>query len=441
MQKLWTITRHDLQTTFANRGIWLNLVVVPVALVLLIGVVNGGFATSGDENEAASLTQTRIDVLNRDEGDLGAALVAALAADPAVTACTPEDAPDGCALDLDEEPLDETLAQARADEGVTDALVVIPAGFTEAARAGDSPAVIYRAPSDLSATTPALAAVQSAVGRVGGALVAAEVGIQIADGLGEVRFEGYEDEPYPVLTFAGEDDRAAFWQAVYDRAAAIWTEEPAAVTFQFIDEEVSSDDGPPPLIGFRQSVPGMGSMYVMFTVLGGMTALLQERKNWTLQRLASMPVARWQILGGKMLTRFIMGMIQFAVVFVVGAIIGLRYERPLALLLVMMGFVALMTAFTFLLATVVESENQASGVSLFLALTLAPLGGAWWPLEIVPGWMQTVAMVSPVAWAMQAFSELLIYGRGLAAVTTPLAVLYGTAAVVFVLAVRRFRYV
>jgi ABC-type multidrug transport system permease subunit len=434
MRKLWAITENDLRRIFADREIWINLVVIPVALVFLIGFVNGGFNT---QTFTPELARERIDLINNDDGDLGGAVLDALQAEPSLLVCTPDT--DDARCRLDDAPLTEALALERARDDITAAFVSIPADFTATARNGDGTASLtYQSAASLEQATPALTAVQTAVGRVGGALVAAEVALHVADDLGEVRFEGYEDEPYAALTFTNDADRAAFRDDVYERAVTIWAENPARVDFAFAEAE-TADDGVS-LIGFRQSVPGMGSMYVMFTVLAGMTALLQERKQWTLQRLVVMPVARWQILGGKMLARFITGMIQYVVVFAVGALIGLRYDAPLALLLLMIAFVAVITALAFLLATFVTTENQAGSLSLFIALTVAPLGGAWWPLEIVPGWMQTAALLNPVGWAMRGFSDLLIYGRGFGAVLLPLAVLYGAAAVLFAAAVARFRY-
>ena len=55
-------------------------------------------------------------------------------------------------------------------------------------------------------------------------------------------------------------------------------------------------------------------------------------------------------------------------------------------------------------------HNVANALAVLLSLTLAPLGGAWWPLEIVPAWMQAIGHVSPVAWAMDAYRSLTFYG-------------------------------
>ena len=67
MQKLWTITTNDLRTIFADRGIWINLIIVPVALAVVVGLANGAFAGGGaDDDGETRLQRYRIDVINQD---------------------------------------------------------------------------------------------------------------------------------------------------------------------------------------------------------------------------------------------------------------------------------------------------------------------------------------------------------------------------------------
>ena len=193
--------------------------------------------------------------------------------------------------------------------------------------------------------------------------------------------------------------------------------------------------------GFNQSAPGMGSLYVMFTVLGGMAVLLRERRQWTLQRLLALPLSRAQILGAKIGVYFSLGMIQYFIVFAVGAALGMDFgASPAAILAVMAAFVLCITALTFALAPWITSEGQARGFVLLLSLSLAPLGGAWWPLEIVPQFMQTIGHLSPVAWAMDAFQDLIWYNGGFPDVLPEIGVLLAAAAVLFAIGIRSFKY-
>jgi ABC-2 type transport system permease protein len=155
-----------------------------------------------------------------------------------------------------------------------------------------------------------------------------------------------------------------------------------------------------------------------------------------------MPVRRGQVLGSKMLTYFALGMLQFAVVFAVGLAVGLDFgPSPLLLLPVTAAFALCCTGLTFAIAPALTSERQASVVAQLLALTLAPLGGAWWPLEVVPRFMQLLGRLSPVAWAMDAFRDLIFYGGGWAAILPEIGVLLAATVLLFGLGIRRFRYV
>jgi ABC-2 type transport system permease protein len=62
-----------------------------------------------------------------------------------------------------------------------------------------------------------------------------------------------------------------------------------------------------------------------------------------------------------------------------------------------------------------------------------------WPTEIVPRAMQVVGHISPHAWAMDAWQELIYDRADLAGIAPNLAVLGGMALVVGAFAVRQLR--
>jgi ABC-2 type transport system permease protein len=226
-------------------------------------------------------------------------------------------------------------------------------------------------------------------------------------------------------------------QEVYSQTETMIETSPPAVNYMAVGGKARNEG----LQGFSQSVPGIGSMYVMFTVLGGMVLFQRDRQRWTLQRLGVFPLTRGQVLGGKILTYFILGMLQYGVVFGVGLAVGLDFgPQPWLVVPAMAAFVLCITAITFAIAPALRSEGQANVMTQLLALTFAALGGAWWPLEIVPEFMQRIGHLTPVAWAMDAFRQLLFYGGGLAAIAPELGVLCAAAAVLFIVGIWRFRY-
>jgi ABC-type multidrug transport system permease subunit len=244
-----------------------------------------------------------------------------------------------------------------------------------------------------------------------------------------------------VTTGAAEaGDEKDMGEALYQRAASLWEEEPVKVRYTLSQQE--NEGGDPGLQeGLGQSVPGMGSMFVMLTVFGGMTTLVVEKEQWTLQRIATMPISRSQLLGGKILARFLLGVLQFTVVFIVGILASIHFGDDLiALLLVMISYTLTITALSFAIGSRVKNAAQASGLSLLLSITLAPLGGAWWPMEVVPDLMRTIGHISPVAWAMDGFNALIFEGGTLTDVLLPILVLLILALICFGIGIWRFRY-
>jgi ABC-2 type transport system permease protein len=418
MRKILSVALNDLRITFADPSIWIFLVVVPAVLIFAVGFANGAGANAATPAEPP---RRLVDVFDADASADSAALLAALrAADPALLLCPMDDDGELCRLDGAE--LTPELATGRLDDGLTEALIELPAGMGAALLAGQAAQIVYRSDDDPTATSPTLTALNAAITRVTGAARARDFAETLAStdsGLGD----GFSD-------------------AVYARAAELWAADPVRVMPVMAQAEAATQTEP----GFQQSVPGMGSMYVMFTVFAGATILIQERKGWTLQRIVTMPVTRGQFLAGKILARVTMGMIQFAVAFAVGALIGLIFgvsygNSPLALLVMMLAFSLCVSALTLLIATLAQNEQQAAGFTTFLALTLAPIGGAWWSLdfEFIPQFMKDIAVVSPLYWVMDGFNAVIREGGGLIDVLPAAGVLLAIAAAFFALGIARFR--
>ena len=207
-------------------------------------------------------------------------------------------------------------------------------------------------------------------------------------------------------------------------------------------EGMESPNGPRMATGTNQSSPGQLVMFAMITILSAAIALVSERNYGTLRRLVVSPLSRGTLLGGKMLGPFLIGIIQMAVMILVGRFVfGVAWGRsPLALLLVVLAFDVAIVALAILLSTLVRTEDQAVGAMVGLTNVAAALGGAWWPLEIMPEGMQRVGYAFPTAWAMQGFKAVILRGAGVEAVVTPVLALLGFAAVFFALGIWRFRY-
>jgi ABC-2 type transport system permease protein len=417
MREMWFIALNDLRVFFRERGVIVGLVLIPLIMTVAIGLGTGSMASSGP-------TRIRVDVIDNDASTLSSQFLAGIReANTSLVLCPFDNDPDDFCQLGENTTLTEDQAVERLTDNTSLALIEIPAGFESQLQAGEPVSVVYRSNENAVAPSYILQAVQAVTQKMGGALVAASVGARMAEPLN-----------------LSDDDLAAFRQETYERAAALWAQNPVSVDYR-LTEQTESQSVSGTQAGFGQSVPGMGSMFVMFTVFTSLFVLIRERNNWTLQRLVMMPLSRGQILGGKILMWFMAGMLQYFAVFAIGLAVGLNFGQDMmAMLLVMIAFTFCVTALSFAVSTMLKTEMQANSVSLLLALTLAPLGGSWWPLDVVPEFMRIVGHISPVAWAMDAF-QLLIFENGTLVNVLPyLAVLLVLGAVFFVFSVWRFRY-
>ncbi len=417
MRTVFLITVNDLRIFFKERGNWVGIAVLPVIFTLILG-----FAT-GNSQEAKSVL---VDVLDQDQSSLAQRFLDELRKANSTLVLCPMDnnAADRCGLQ--DQPLTLVRAVTRVKEDDSSAVIVIPKGFAKAQASFTPVQIDFYSPTAPTTPDPVRQTLDTVLQRTNSAALTSRVADAVLDRLSA------QTPLSKLLTPL----RAGFVQDVYTQTETLLAQRPPAVRY------VTTVAGPKNANkgGFGQSVPGMGSMYVMFTVFGGVAALLRERQRWTLQRLGVLPITRAQLLGGKVLTYFTLGMLQYLVVFGVGLAFGLDLgPHPFLLPVIMVAFVLCCTALALALAPAMRTEGQANAMSQILALALAPLGGAWWPLEIVPTFMQRLGHLSPVAWVMDAFRSLLFYNGNFMTILPGLAVLFGAAVVFFGVGVWRFR--
>jgi ABC-2 type transport system permease protein len=115
--------------------------------------------------------------------------------------------------------------------------------------------------------------------------------------------------------------------------------------------------------------------------------------------------------------------------------------EPWALLLPTAGIVFAGTAFGLVIAGLAHSREAVLPLGSIVIVTMAAVGGCWWPIDLEPRWMQQVALAFPTTWAMAAYNDLMIRRHSFEAALRPTAVLlaYGLAYLALGLALFRRR--
>jgi ABC-2 type transport system permease protein len=166
----------------------------------------------------------------------------------------------------------------------------------------------------------------------------------------------------------------------------------------------------------QQYVPGMGIMMVlMIGGIGVSTRIITERKTGTFRRNLLAPIGKLTFLGGELLSGFIIGCMQIIVFFGVGILVfGLEIAGNILLVALISAFVILMgVGLGLLVSTFARSADAATGTVQAFVFPAAALGGLWFPIEIMPGFMQSIAKVFPTYHSMNAFQDVIVRGKGL----------------------------
>ena len=196
---------------------------------------------------------------------------------------------------------------------------------------------------------------------------------------------------------------------------------------------------------FDLQVPGFAVTFLLIGMLMGVSLALIDEHDWgTLERLRSASAPLWATLTGKLLARFVVGFSQMAVLFAAGYVLfGISLGRtPVALMMPAAAVAFAGAAFGLIVAGIGRTRDAVLPVGAIVIMTMAAIGGCWWPIDFEPAWMQQVALALPTTWAMRAFNDLMIRNLAASSALIPSAVNFGFGIVYTVVGVaiarRRF---
>ncbi len=188
---------------------------------------------------------------------------------------------------------------------------------------------------------------------------------------------------------------------------------------------------------------GAASQLVLFTFLTALTgsaALILSRQLGISQRMLSTPTSLGAIVVGESVGRLGTAMVQGLYIMILTLIIfQVNWGNPLGALLVLVTFSAVGSGAGVLMGSVFSNDQQAVGVGVILSIGFGALGGCMLPIELFSPTMQQVAHITPHAWALDGFAELVRRSGNTFDILPELGVLSVYAIVLFTLAGWRLR--
>jgi ABC-2 type transport system permease protein len=400
-KRILDLAIKDLRQITRDRKSFIFLLIMPIAFTLLFGFAFGGNSTAD--------SRLPIGLADEDGSELSARLAAMLGASEVVR--------------IENEGGAAGLSQQVADEAIS-AAVIIPPGYGDSSLAGNPMAVMVVGGGQAGFTVDG--EVQKYTARLQNAVQAANLSLATA-----------VDQEL-VLTA----DQQAYWEDSFAAALAAWDSPPVIIRqdeSSALSEEAQDTDTNYSV--FAVTSPGMMSQFAIAGLMGAAGILVVEKKTKSLQRLLTTNMSTGQILTGHFLAMFILIFIQLSVLILFGQIfLDLPYlGQPLATFLLTVMTALFTAGLGMLIGVAAKSEEQVVVLSLVPMFLLAALGGAWVPMEFTPQSFQRIALLTPLAWVMEGYKDILIRGQGMEAISLNLLVLLLYTAVLLGLAVWRFR--
>jgi len=384
MRAAWLICRKDLKARLRDRSAVLIGIVVPLGLAFIFNAIFSGI--SGGSNVIS------LGVVNADRG---------VASQQFTSQVLPAVGRSGL-ISIHAEP---SLARARAlaANGTLAAVIVIPAGFS----------------ARVQANQPASMQVIGNVDAPISAEVARSIAESYAADLNRIRLS--------VATVVANGGTAQV-QALAARAAA------AAAPVAVADVSAQTKE----LNQKSFFAAGMAVFFLFFTVQFGVTSLLEERNDGTLARLLAAPISRVSILGGKLLTSFLLGAISMAVLVAATTVLfGATWGNPVGVTVLIVTAIMAATGIMALIATVARNAEQAANWQSVVAVILGLIGGTFFPVALAPGVLSKITFVAPQAWFLRGLGDL--RGGSVSVVWVPALAMLAFAAVTGGLVLFRLR--
>ena len=157
--------------------------------------------------------------------------------------------------------------------------------------------------------------------------------------------------------------------------------------------------------------PGIVVMTCLFSAGWSGMGLIDDIDRGVVDRFLVSPASRGSLISGRLIQGAMVGVIQAAIIIVLGLIVGATYPGGIVgLAMLTLCAVLLGTAIGALsnaVALLSRREETMIAVSNFVLLPLVFLSSVFMASALMPGWMQSVAKYNPVNWAVQAGREAL----------------------------------
>ncbi|MCX6285720.1 MAG: ABC transporter permease [Bacteroidetes bacterium] len=169
-------------------------------------------------------------------------------------------------------------------------------------------------------------------------------------------------------------------------------------------------------------VPGFILFAMFFIVIPLAASIINEKHEGAFQRLRTLPVGFGVILGSKVFVYFMVCLIQFFLMMLVGLwvfpnFLGLPQlqvgNNVAAILFATAASSLAAIGFGILVGSASETMAQASLFGSVMVVLLGVISGTFLPVHVMPKLLQNLSLISPMRWGIDNYLDVFIRGGGI----------------------------
>jgi len=411
MKKLFIIGIKDLKLMFRDRAALIFMLLAPFLLTIAMGLVTGRFSGG-----STGISDIPVVIVNLDKQDLGNALEDLFYSDELSGLMEPSAS------------TDPETARQLIDDDKASAAIIIPKGFTQSIIPAQGTTFdqnyvqpeavqieVYTNPSAPTSAGIVKAVVDEFISRV-----------EEGHTSGMASFVGLMQNGLVDPQNAENEAQSLFQNVdqIESTAITLQTDKEGADAVQF------------DLLAYF--APGMALMFLMYTVSYGGRSILAERAQGTLPRLMVSPTQTAQVLGGKVLGIFFMGVAQVGILILASTMFfGVKWGDPFGIIALILAAVFGAAGWGMLITAFARTPAQVGSTGSAVMLIFSILGGSFISLNNFPPIIQTISKITPNSWGLDGFTTLALGGT-LQNLTEPITALLIMGAILFGIAVVLF---
>jgi ABC-2 type transport system permease protein len=185
-------------------------------------------------------------------------------------------------------------------------------------------------------------------------------------------------------------------------------------------------------------LPGVVGFTIMATPMFAMASICTEyRTRGYFKLLGSTPLTKSEWLISKVLWFMFVIFLSFALMLIVGiAAFGLKVALTLEAIVIVMVGTILFTSLGMLIGSVTKNPETSAAIANAIMFPMMFLSGTFFPLESMPGYLNTIASVMPLTYINNGLRDTMIYGNTNSALINLAVVI--VIAIIFFIAAAKF---